>query len=413
VDNYALPADEIVKDEAVDYELAMAAPAAQSAAVATQFFKTHPNEIDLKEEGDSILFANKQIDLEFVKGERSFQINRLYGIDQDHDFLTTETVIGFRELFEIRMAPDIRGSGRDHRNASIRPGLMGIMNEMAADAFSVDTHSASSLSWKQSESDGNATLHLHWNKIPVRGDKHVMDVEVTVTLSPGDPMSYWRINILNPGTQFGLERVRFPLLNLAPVGDPGNNVYIYPREHGSYVEDPFNSAMGVNGFYPLNSSMQFNALYDKVSGKGIYMATADSTPNLMQVQVANTPDHVTWKVAHFPPNITFAEESYWLPYDCVVGPFQGDWYDAAQIYRKWAMKQTWCRKGPLLTRADVPKWHKEAPFMFYTTIGDSAKGTHSLPENARIAADHFREYLQWATCPCRLTGTAGRNMSPA
>ena len=99
--NYALSADEIVKhikDEAVDHELAMAVSAAQSAAGATQFFKTHPNEIDLKEEGDSILFANKQIGLEFVKGKRGFQINRLYGIGQDHDFLTTETVIEVLEL---------------------------------------------------------------------------------------------------------------------------------------------------------------------------------------------------------------------------------------------------------------------------------------------------------------------------
>jgi hypothetical protein len=83
----------------------------------------------------------------------------------------------------------------------------------------------------------------------------------------------------------------------------------------------------------------------------------------------------------------------------VVGPFDGDWYDAAQIYRSWAVKQRWCSKGPRLTRKDSPKWFSETPFMFYTTIGDSAEGTFSMSKNAVIAADHFREYVKWAGFP--------------
>ena len=66
-------------------------------------------------------------------------------------------------------------------------------------------------------------------------------------------MSYWRINVLNPGTKFGLERIRFPLLNIAPIGDAKDNVYIYPRGHGGYVKDPFNNPLGVNGYYRCTS----------------------------------------------------------------------------------------------------------------------------------------------------------------
>ena len=29
--------------------------------------------------------------------------------------------------------------------------------------------------------------------------------------------------MLNPGLKFGIERVRFPLMNLAPIGDPAQN----------------------------------------------------------------------------------------------------------------------------------------------------------------------------------------------
>lgn len=407
--NRALSDDELVaqvKDGAIDHGIAMAGGGAGAAAGATAFFKSHPNVIDVKEQGSSILFANKQIGLEFGKGKKGFQINRLFGIEQDQEYLAKENVIGFRELFDIRMTPDLRGSARDHRNDSNKSSLMGIMDEMAADAFSVTTHSAQSVSWKTSQSDGNTTLHLNWNKIFVRGESHVMDVEVTVTLKPGDPLSYWRINVINPGVRFGIERVRFPLIPLAPIENTKDNVYIYPREHGGYVEDPFNAptgfGVGLNSkgaHYPVDFNMQFQALYNKKALKGIYLATQDSTPNLMHMRIANTPQQIVWKPAHFPPNITFAEESYYQPYDCVVGPFDGDWYDAAQIYRSWAVKQRWCSKGPRLTRKDTPRWYSETPFMFYTVVGDSAEGTHSMSKNAVIAADHFREWIKWAGFP--------------
>ena len=394
-----------VKAEAADHGISVASSGAGPAGDATEFFRSHPNAIDLEERGNSIVFANKQVGLEFGKGKGGFQVNRLYGIEQNQDFLTGEVVVGFRQLFEIRMTPDLRGSGRDERWKT-KGSLMGIMDEMAADAFSVGSQTASSVSWRREDGESESVLHLNWHKIHVRGNTHVMDVEVTVTLRPGDPMSYWRINVKNPGTQFGIERVRFPLLTLAPIGDPTDDVYIYPREHGGLVEDPFNAPTGFGtglntrgAFYPVDFNMQFQALYDKPSGKGIYLATQDGTPNLMHMRIANTPQQIAWKPGHFPPNITFAEESFSLPYDCVAGPFKGDWYDACRIYRKWALKQSWCRKGPLLTRKDVPKWYKESPFIFYTTIADSAEGTFSMDKNMKIAADHFREYLKWAGMP--------------
>jgi len=392
-----------VMAEAEDHDLSVGMAQPVAVERATEFFESHPNPIDVQEQGDSVLIANRRIGLEFVKSDRGFQINRLYGIEQDHDFLVSDTAAGMRQLFEIRMTPDLRGSNRDERWKTVG-SLMGIMDEMAEDAFSVGSQEATSVSWSHEEKEGSTVLRMKWHQIPVRGNTQHMDVEVTVTLRENDPMSYWRINIKNPGVQFGLERVRFPLLSFAPIGATEDDVYIYPREHGGLVEDPFNAPTGFGlpgggAYYPIHFNMQFQALYDKPSGKGVYLATQDPTPNLMQMRIANTPKEITWQPGHFPPNITYAEEDYHLPYDCVAGPFQGDWYDAAQIYRKWAQKQYWCRKGPLLTREDVPRWYKESPFVFYTTIADSAEGTHSMPENMAIAADHFREYLKWAGIP--------------
>jgi len=68
-------------------------------------------------------------------------------------------------------------------------------------------------------------------------------------------------------------------------------------------------------------------------------------------------------VTHRPVNMGYPAEDYRMPFDVCIGPFRGDWYDACQIYRAWGIQQQWCRRGPLPTRSDIPRWYKETPLM--------------------------------------------------
>ena len=63
-------------------------------------------------------------------------------------------------------------------------------------------------------------------------------------------------------------------------------------------------------------------------------------------------------------------KEYRSPGDLVLGPFPGDWYDAARIYRKWALTAPWCANGPIYERADYPKWFAEAPNWTLGGLGD-------------------------------------------
>jgi hypothetical protein len=66
----------------------------------------------------------------------------------------------------------------------------------------------------------------------------------------------------------------------------------------------------------------------------------------------------TLSIFHY-PSIS-SRGSYEVPYDTVVGTFRGDsWYDAAKIYRRWALEQPWVQHGPLSERQDVPGWWKD------------------------------------------------------
>jgi len=356
------------------------AAATEPKEASVRFFKTHPNLIDLQERENSILFANRQVGLEFRTSKVGFELTRLYGITEDQDFLTQAKIGEMRNLFEIQMALDPKYVAKDERGMT-KDGGMQVFDRMAkmGDAFVIGSQSGKGVSWRHERGERESVLRLEWKGMDAREDKGVLDVEVTVTLRAEDPLSYWRIAISN------------------------EDVFIYPKWRGGYAEDPFHATRGfgedyhtTGAYHPYYVNMQFWALYNRETTKGIYLATQDPTPNIKQFLVDNTPTEISWSVSHFPPNISFADEDFIVPYDCVVGPFRGDWFDACQIYRKWAVKQAWCRKGRLSTRQDIPKWYKEAPLFFYADVGDSAEGTHSTVANMPIAESHFREFLHWA-----------------
>ncbi|HDY66045.1 MAG TPA: hypothetical protein ENH84_07440 [Phycisphaerae bacterium] len=360
----------------------------------TRFFETHKNAIDLKKRGDSVLFANRQIGLELKRSPRGFQLVRVYGIADNQDFQTRLT--NFRNLFEIRMTLDPKFVRRDDRGKT-RLGHFVILEQMAGkDAFVIGANEAKTVSWRREDNPTESVLHLTWRGIDVRENKGAMDVEVTVTLRAGDPLSYWRINIRNRSGKYGIERVRFPIVHLAPIGKAEDDLLLYPRYRGGLIDKPFKDGHNDMEFYPHNFNMQFQALYNKKTNSGVYLGTFDPAASFMCFEFRRSDNAILWRPTHFPPNITFASEDFNLPYDCVIGPLQGDWYDAAQIYRKWAVKQFWCRKGKLSVRKDIPKWYKEAPLYLYAQLGDSAAGTHSLEKNLPIAEKHFLEFLKWA-----------------
>jgi hypothetical protein len=142
------------------------------------------------------------------------------------------------------------------------------------------------------------------------------------------------------------------------------------------------------------------------------MGTRDPAASMMTTQIINTSDQLSWRPGHFPPNMTFSGEDFYLQYDCVVGPFKGDWFDACSMYRQWALKQFWSSKGPLLTRDETPKWFKEAPLHFYTHLDDSYTGTHSEEKNLVIAANHLREWVKWAGMPLGANFYAWKEYQP-
>ena len=84
-------------------------------------------------------------------------------------------------------------------------------------------------------------------------------------------------------------------------------------------------------------------------GMGLYFGEEDEQAN--EKHLCWTPDEadgtLTYSVVH--PVLGWGGDepvtAYRSPGDVVMGPFQGDWFDAARIYRRWAITAPWCAKG--------------------------------------------------------------------
>ena len=64
-----------------------------------------------------------------------------------------------------------------------------------------------------------------------------------------------------------------------------------------------------------------------------------------------------FRLYYVPPGSAEGNMLHELPYAITIKPFEGDWFDAANIYRNWAVPNaSWLKKGKLSERKDIPDW---------------------------------------------------------
>lgn len=105
-------------------------------------------------------------------------------------------------------------------------------------------------------------------------------------------------------------------------------------------------------------------------GVGLYVGAHDPysrlkmlTASCLQSSPAGDFTHAGLRSIHVPESFNSASTaSFVLPYEVVVAAINGDWWDASQVYRAWALDNAhWTRKGKLSSRPDIPQWLLATP----------------------------------------------------
>ena len=213
--------------------------------------------------------------------------------------------------------------------------------------------------------DGQGIVSFKWG-----GD---VEVEVETRLGPDDSLARSRIKAtVSAGP--GLKTVVFPMVTgIRPVTvNAAHDRVLMPANLGWTKPSPLVSGEGLTGKYPIGITLQMSALLGE--GRGLYFCEEDIQAN--EKTLVWEPDgerktlgfSISRNVLGWGGDEPIRE--YVSPGDAVTGPFQGDWFDAARIYRKWALLAPWCRKGPIDQRADYPQWLIRVAFWANDALSD-------------------------------------------
>ncbi len=159
-----------------------------------------------------------------------------------------------------------------------------------------------------------------------------LNVLFNITASAGK--SQWDLSVGGLGQNFSLTRVNFPKFKLKA---PGNDTFLVPRFSGKLIANPLAQNINYDLTYPrgrLGASMPFAAYYN--NNYGVYLAFHDPNAGLKNLVIRHENNYVKFYGKHNIPDKTLANNNWELSGVFELDIFQGNWYDASQIYKQWA-----------------------------------------------------------------------------
>ncbi len=193
----------------------------------------------------------------------------------------------------------------------------------------------------------SAVLKLNWPATTPPNRKGAVAASVHFELSRDDPRLRANLKIDNQLTDATLWEVEFPILS--PLGRPGAVDVAVPRGNWGILSRSFSGGQG--GFYPSsNWPMAYLSVTDGPCT--LYLADHELHGRTKHFHL-HAGGEFTFRFP--PPDMGKPGADFDLGHTVSFGPIEGDWFDAARVYRRWALMQEWMKRGALHRRDDIPK----------------------------------------------------------
>ena len=198
--------------------------------------------------------------------------------------------------------------------------------------------------------------------------------DIEIAIKQADSGLIFRANIQNK-TDAMLEWVElgsFSVCKKLKDEEEGMGEIYYPYNEGCKVTDmayresmPFRYAepeypsKNVYSIFPNMVFAQFIAY--TVGGYGIYLGMHDEERTTKHIDFCYTNDGIKIFTRAF-CDVGYGQD-YAMPFDCVFELFEGEWYQAADIYYEWFAAHTPMQLKKIKDNKDLPSWYHQSPLI--------------------------------------------------
>jgi len=205
--------------------------------------------------------------------------------------------------------------------------------------------------------------HVLSFKEPVDDRLKGIGAEVRILADNDESALIWDMQVTNDSDQWSVWRITFPQVTIKYLGE-GSSVFL-PNTAGIERSDLWNTSEKKGGTYPSGwTCMQYMATYDAAGKTGLYIGMHDPFSSTKDIFAEGLADKkaVAFRFVHPAADMGKAGVDFQLPGRAKWQLLRGDWFDAAQIYRKWVAREAkwWPALGPD-GRSDTPRWMRELP----------------------------------------------------
>ena len=234
--------------------------------------------------------------------------------------------------------------------------------------------------------DGPHGLRLDFARHPT------LPLAVSVTAAVADDAIALRAEVTEPAGAWCVAALTFPQIPMrAVLGDnDGDDRLLLPWSGGAVLPSPGRQGVRRDVSYPGQAFAQFHACYDATAG--LYVAMDDAAGHCKRYHLrSHAGQSVSLDVEHLFPEVAGNRPA--LPYRVLVRTFRGDWRDAADIYKAWAVRQPWCLRT-LAERREVPSFLKDGAGVLITGIQNANGYTGRFGERMEKLPDLLDAYRE-------------------
>lgn len=225
------------------------------------------------------------------------------------------------------------------------------------------------------------------------------EVSVIICAHATDCRIEWSVSLVSRNSEYALYECDYPILSF----DSGRNMHFFspcgPGEEWSSLEE----SRSCQNYPSYGASMQYLAFWNTATRRGVYYGLHDPSPAYKKIffEKKKNDKFVTLKAIMPLTDIDVGGNSQTLYGSCVWQLFDGDWYEAAMLYREFFLKYAvWKPEINDGGRTDNPDWFKTATHWWRVRMKDDEQYVEDiLRANADLEYDSPVHLYDWFVIP--------------